>query len=87
MNLQLKARFLNFVYKALEHSYCTINHITKHACRNPISISGRNWCSIICKNGYVGKSMKEIYNKWYETLCDEEMGHTIMTDIRAYCNV
>ncbi len=73
LSTQLKAMFLKFVYKAIEHSNTTINHVTKHACRNPMSVCGRDWRDIVCKNGYVGMSMKEIYNEWSETLCNDEM--------------
>ncbi len=38
-----------------------------------MSVCGRNWHDIVCRNGYVGMSVKEIYNEWYETLCNEEM--------------
>ncbi len=53
------AWFLKFVYKALQHSNSTINHITKHACGNPMYVCGRNWHAIVCKNGM---SAQEIYN-------------------------
>ncbi len=35
---QLKAMFLTFAYKAIEHSNSTINGVTKHASRNPMSV-------------------------------------------------
>ncbi len=73
LSLQLKARVLKIVYHVLEHSNSTINHITKHTCRNPMSVCDRNWRDIVCKNSYVGMSVKEIYNEQYETLCNEEM--------------
>ncbi len=73
LSSQLKERFLKFICKDLEHSSSTINQITKHACMNPMSVYGRNWCDIICKNGYVGMRVKEIYNEWYETLYNKEM--------------
>ncbi len=38
-----------------------------------MSLCARNWHDIACKHGYVGMSVKEIYNEWYETLCNEEM--------------
>ncbi len=28
---------------------------------------------IVCKNGYVGMSVKDIYNESYETLCNDDM--------------
>ncbi len=52
-----KARFLTFVFKALEHYKSTVNYITKHACRNPISVCDRSWHDIVYKNGYVGMSV------------------------------
>ncbi len=38
-----------------------------------MSVCGRQWHDIVYKNGYVAMSVKEIYNNWYETLCNEEM--------------
>ncbi len=73
LSSELKARFLKCIYKALEHSNSTINQITKYACRNSISVCGTTWSDIVCKMFYVGMSVKEIYNDWYETLCNEEI--------------
>ncbi len=73
LSSQLKARFLKVVYKALEHYNSTTNNITRHACRNPMSVCGRNRHDIVGKNGYVGMNVKEIYNEWYKTLSNEEM--------------
>ncbi len=53
LSTQLKAKFIKCVYKAIEHSNSTINHVTKHACRNPMSACGRNRRDIVCENGYV----------------------------------
>ncbi len=51
-----------------------------------MSVCGRNWCDIVCKNDYAGMSVKEIYNEWYETLCNKEMDCISvlkeMTDVR-----
>ncbi len=38
-----------------------------------MSVCHRNWHAILCKNGYFGMSVKEIYNEWYHTLSNEEM--------------
>ncbi len=38
-----------------------------------MSVCGRNWNAIVCKNSYGGMSVKEMYNEWYETLCNEEI--------------
>ncbi len=58
LSTQLKARFFIFFYKAIEHSSSTINHVNKYACKNPMYVCGRNWSDIVCKNGYVGMSVK-----------------------------
>ncbi len=29
-----------------------------------MSVCGKNWRDIVCKNGYVGMSVKEIYSEW-----------------------
>ncbi len=63
--------FFKCVYKAVEHSYSTINHVD--ACWNPMSVYHRNWCDMVCKNGYIGMGVKENYNELYETLSNEEM--------------
>ncbi len=51
-----------------------------------MSVCDRNWHDIVFKNGYVGMSVKEIDNEWYEILCNEEMDciHVLkeMIDIR-----
>jgi hypothetical protein len=70
---QLKARFLKFISKAIEHPNSTISHVSKHACRNPMSVCGRNWRDIVCVNSVIGMSVNDIYNDWYETLCNEEI--------------
>ncbi len=40
---QLKARFEKFICKALVHDTSTLKFVTKLACQNPMSVSGRNW--------------------------------------------
>ncbi len=72
----LKVRFLNFKDNAIEHSYSIINHVTKHACWNLMSVCGRKWCDIVCKKSYVRMRVEEICNEWYETLCNEELDCT-----------
>ncbi len=47
-----------------------------------MSVCGRKWHDIVCKNDYVGMSVKEIYNEWYETLRNEEM--FIMSGMKHY---
>ncbi len=63
---------LTFVYKAVEHSNSTINHVTKPVCRNSMSVCGRNRHDIACSIGHAGMIVKEMYNEWYKTLCNEE---------------
>ncbi len=40
--VNLKARFFKFMCKALVHDNSTLKYVTKLACRNPMSVSGRN---------------------------------------------
>ncbi len=44
---QLNTSFEKFIYRAIEHSNSIINHVTKHVCRNPMYVCGRNWCDIL----------------------------------------
>ncbi len=41
--VQLKARFVKFMSKALEHDNPVVKYIAKVSCLNPMSVSGRNW--------------------------------------------
>ncbi len=54
----------------------TLKYVTKLACQNPMSVSGRNWrdCinfaqdrSMICMN------VKQVYSEWYDTVSGNEI--------------
>ncbi len=41
--VQLKARFVKFMCKALEHDIPVVKYVANVSCLNPMSVSGRNW--------------------------------------------
>ncbi len=65
LHVQLKARFVKFVHKALNHNNSVIKSVTKYAYNNPMSVCCRNWSEFVCVNGVVTESVNEIYNEWY----------------------
>ncbi len=72
LSIQLKARFLKFMCKALVHDISTL----KLACRNPMSVSGRNWLD--CFNfaqdiTMISMNVKQVYGEWYDTVSDNEI--------------
>ncbi len=73
LHVQLKAMFVKFIHKALNHNNSVIKRVTKYACNNPMSVCGRNWSEFVYVNGVVTKSVKEIYNEWYGSVDDTEM--------------
>ncbi len=42
LSIQLKACFFKFMCKALVHDNSTLKYVTKLACQNHMSVSGRN---------------------------------------------
>ncbi len=62
LHVQLKARFVKFIHKVLNHNNSVINSVTKYACNNTMSVRGRNWSEFVCINGLVTESVREIYN-------------------------
>ncbi len=71
LSIQLKACVLKFMCKAL-----VLKYVSKLACQNPMSVSGRNWhycinfaqdINMICMN------VKQVYGEWYDTVSDNEM--------------
>ncbi len=71
LHVQLKARFVKFIHKALNHNNSVIKSVTKYACNNPMSVCGRNWSECVCV--CVTESVKEIYNEWYGSVDVTEM--------------
>ncbi len=58
---------------ALVHDNSTLKYVTKLACQNPMSVSGRNWhdcinvaqdISMICMN------VKQVYSEWCDIVSD-----------------
>ncbi len=41
-HVQLKARFVKFIHRALNHNNSVIKSVTKYACNNSMSVCGRN---------------------------------------------
>ncbi len=72
-HVQLKARFVKFIHRALNHNISVIKGVTKYACNNPMSVCGRNWSEFVCMNRVVTESVKEIYNEWYGSVDVTEM--------------
>ncbi len=54
--VQLKARFVQFMCKALGHENLGVRYVANIACLNPISVSGRNWCDCVI-----------IQNEWHDS--------------------
>ncbi len=73
LHVQLKARFVKFIQKALNHNNSAIKSVTKYACNNPMSVCGRNWSEFVSMNGVVTESVKEIYNEWHGSVDVTEM--------------
>ncbi len=62
--------------KALVHDNSTLNYVTKLACRNPMSVSGRNWCD--CFNfaqdiRMISMNVKQVYGELYDTVSYNEI--------------
>ncbi len=70
LHVQLKARFVKFIAKALNHNNSIIKSITKYVCNNTMSVWGRNWSGFVY---VVTESVKEIYNEWYGLVDVKEM--------------
>ncbi len=41
--IKLKARFVKFMHKALEHDNPVVKYVANVSCLNPMSVSGQNW--------------------------------------------
>ncbi len=62
--------------KALVHDNSTLKYVTKLACRNPMSVSGRNWCDCINFEqdiSMISMNVKQVYAEWYDTVSDNEI--------------
>ncbi len=58
------------------HDNSTLKYVTKLACRNPMSASGRNWRDYINfaqDISMIGMNVKQVYGEWYDTVSDNEI--------------
>ncbi len=60
VHIQLKARLVKFMHKALNYNNSEIKSATKYACNSPMSVCSRNWREFVCVNGIVTESVKGI---------------------------
>ncbi len=78
LSIQLKARLLKKIMcKALVHDNPTLKYVTKLACRNTMSVSGRNWrdCINFAQDiSIISMNVKHVYGEWYDTVSDNETG-------------
>ncbi len=76
LSIQLKARFLTFVCKAQVHDNSTLKYVIKLACRNPMSVSARNWrdCINFAQDiSMISKNVKQVSGEWHDTVSDIEI--------------
>ncbi len=72
MAVQLKARCVTFICKALEHDNPVVKYVAKVSCLNPMSVNGRNWhdCVTIQNEvSMVDMNVKNVYKEeWYDSV-------------------
>ncbi len=54
----------------------TPSYVTKLACWNPMSVSGRNWrdCFNFAQDtSMINMNVKQVYGEWYDTVSDNEI--------------
>ncbi len=61
--VQLKARFVKFTCKALEHDNPVMKYVAKVSCLNPMSVSGRNWRDCVAIQNEVSMNIKNVYKE------------------------
>ncbi len=62
--------------KALVYDNSTLKYVTKLACRNPMSVSGRNWrdCLNLSQDiSMISMKGKQVYGERYDTVSDNEI--------------
>ncbi len=60
--------------KALVHNNSTLKYVTKLACQNPMSVSGRNWRDFINfaqDISMISMNVKQVYGEWYDTVVSD----------------
>ncbi len=77
--------------KALVHGNSTLKYVTKLACRNPMSVNGRNWLDCINLAEDIRMILKLVYGEWYDTVSDNEIDSVYilreMIEVRAKCDM
>ncbi len=72
LTVQLKARFVKFMCKVLEHDNPVVKYVAKVSCLNPISVSGRNWCDCVTIQNEVSMVDMNVKNgykeEWYDSV-------------------
>ncbi len=53
----------------------TLKYITKLACQNLISASGRNWRDWVDLSKNIGMNVKQLNIEWYDTVCNEDINN------------
>ncbi len=83
--------------KALVHDNSTLKYVTKLACQNPISVSGRNWLDCVNCAQYIrmiSMNVKQVCGEWYDTVSDNEIDSVCILremievwEARAKCDI
>ncbi len=55
------------------HDNSTLKYVTKLTCRNPISVSGRNWRNFAQDISMISMNVKQVYGEWYDKVSDNEI--------------
>ncbi len=75
--VQLKARFVKFMCKTLEHDNPVVKYVAKVSCLNPMYVSGRNWCDCVTiqnEVSMVDMNVKNVYKEeWYDSISVNEI--------------
>ncbi len=67
-SVQLKARFVKCKCKDLQYDNSTLKYVTKLACQNPMSVSGRNvhdYVNFAHDISMIGMNVKQVYNFFF----------------------
>ncbi len=73
LSIQLKACFFKIMCKTLVHDNSTLKYVTKLACQNPMSMSGRNWLDSIKfaqDISMISMNVNQVYGESYDTISD-----------------
>ncbi len=77
MAVQLKARFVKCICKALEHDNPVVKYVAKVSCLNPMYVSGRNWRDCVTiqnKVSMVDMNVTNVYKEeWYDLVSVNEI--------------